>query len=89
VSHSFVQAHRLVVDVRCYPREVLFRTCSTYTDRWYIWLGPVDDERAPVSPRPKADRVAAMARANHCVVGTDSELDVEGIEICIPLWITQ
>jgi len=53
-----VPAHRLTVDLRCYPREVLFRTCYAFTDRCYIWLEPADDGRVAVSLTPKDDRIA-------------------------------
>lgn len=50
--------YRLAVDVRCYPREVPFRTCYAITDRWCIWLEPVDDGRVAVSLTPKDQRIA-------------------------------
>lgn len=57
MSHSLAPSHRLIVDVHCYPREVLFRTCYAFTDRCYIWLEPVDDDRVAVSLTSKDDRI--------------------------------
>lgn len=58
VTHSLEPAHRLIVDLRCYPREVLFRTCYAFTDHCYIWLEPVDDDRLAVALTPKDNRMA-------------------------------
>ena len=62
MSDCFVSAHRLSVDVRCYPREVSFRTSHVFTDRCYFWLEPVGDERAAGSLTPRDDRMVVERR---------------------------
>ena len=57
MNHCLEPARRLIVDLRCYPREVLFRTCYAFTDRCYIWLEPVDDDRLAVALTPKDNQI--------------------------------
>lgn len=62
MSDCFVSAHRLIVDMRCYPREVSFRTCYVFTDRCYLCLEPVGDERTAASLTPQDDRMVVERR---------------------------
>lgn len=55
---SLQPAHRLLVDLRCYPREVVFRTCYAFTDRCYVWLERAADEHIAVSLTPRAGPAA-------------------------------
>lgn len=44
-SPAFLEAERRVpVSLRCYAREVVFRTCYAFTDRAYLWLEPQEDQ---------------------------------------------
>jgi His-Xaa-Ser system protein HxsD len=58
VTHILTPAHRLIVDARCFPTKVLYRTCYAFTDRCYIWLEAVDNDRMAVSLTPKDDQIA-------------------------------
>ncbi len=58
MADGLMPAHRLLVDARCYTREVVFRTCYAFTDRCYVWLERVDDDQIAVSLTPRAGAAA-------------------------------
>lgn len=47
---------RFPLSLSCYSREVLFRTCYTYTDRAYIWLEPGADNELVVHLSRKSEK---------------------------------
>lgn len=44
---------RLRVDLKCYGRDVIYRTAYAFTDRAFIWLEPGDGEEIVVALTPK------------------------------------
>jgi predicted nucleic acid-binding protein len=51
-----------------------------------VWAQPMADGKAKGRPRSALDTIiAAVAKANACVVVTDNEKDFQGIDIVDPL----